>query len=180
MPVSPVWRPEHALAQFTTDLKAASWLTERGSLTQRLREHWGDAAVHQLDEGLATPLPHEAQRLGLPADAPAWIRCVLLVCGGQLRVYARTVIPDWSPHNPWTQVQHLGQQPLGELLFRLPDLQRSAFEWTAEQLWPHTDHWPSPDAPAPLGRRCVFVRESAPLLLTEVFLGLNNTTDTAT
>lgn len=177
MPLSPVWLPEHELTQLTTDPHAASWLLERGSLTQRLREHWGDAAVQLLDEGLSTPLPHEAQRLGLPPDAHAWVRCVLLVCRGEPRVYARTVIPGWTPHNPWAQVQRLGQQPLGELLFRLPDLQRSAFEWNADASWPHLQNI---EGEPPLARRCVFERAEAPLLLTEVFLGLNDHPDTRT
>jgi chorismate--pyruvate lyase len=170
MPVSPVWLPEHELAQVTHHPEAASWLLERGSLTQRLREHWGDAAVQLLDEGLTTPLPHETQRLGLPPDAHAWVRCVRLVCGGQPRVYARTVIPGWTPHNPWAQVQRLGQQPLGELLFRLPDLQRSAFEWNADASWPQL---PGTQAARSLARRCVFIRDNAPLLLTEVFVELD-------
>lgn len=176
MPLSPVWLPEHELTQLTTDPHAARWLLERGSLTQRLREHWGDAAVQLLDEGLSTPLPHEAQLLGLPPDAHAWVRCVLLVCRGEPRVYARTVIPHWTPHNPWAQVQRLGQQPLGELLFRLPELQRSAFEWNADARWPHLQNRQG----EPLARRCVFIRDNAPLLLTEVFLGLNDHPDTRT
>jgi chorismate--pyruvate lyase len=177
MPVSPVWLTEHELTQLTPDPDAASWLLERGSLTQRLREHWGDASVQLLDEGLSTPLPHETQRLGLAPDAQAWVRCVLLVCSRQPRVYARTVIPDWTPHNPWAQVQRLGQQPLGELLFRLPDLQRSAFEWNANANWGHLHGM---QAAQPLARRCVFERAAAPLLLTEVFLGLNNLPHTHT
>jgi chorismate--pyruvate lyase len=132
--------------------------------------------VHLLDECLATPLPHESTRLQLAPATSAWVRCVLLVCQNQLRVYARTVIPDWTAHNPWAEVQRLGSQPLGELLFRLPDLQRSGFEWGEGLTWPHADHWTAHASaqpqPEPLARRCVFVREQAPLLLTEVFLDL--------
>lgn len=167
----PVWLDQAALP-LCTNANTRSWLLERGSLTQRLREHWGDATVQLLDEGLATPLPHEAQRLGLAPQASAWVRCVLLVCRDKPRVYARTVIPHWRPHNPWAQVQRLGQQPLGELLFRLPDLQRSTFEWAPDHPWPHREHWQTPTAPATLARRCVFERAQAPLLLTEVFLDL--------
>jgi chorismate lyase len=170
MPLSPVWLPEHELTQLTTDPHAASWLLERGSLTQRLRDHWGDAAVQLLDEGLATPLLHEAHRLRVPPDAKAWLRCVLLVCGGQPRVYARTVIPGWGPHNPWAQVQRLGQRPLGEWLFALSDLQRSAFEWGVAQAWPRAAQWQATGAPAGPAQRCVFERGQAPLLLNEVFL----------
>ena len=163
------WLDEPELHQLCADPAGIGWLQERGSLTERLRHHWGDVAVHLLDEGLAAPLPHESLRLGPMPPAPAWVRCVLLVCQGQARVYARTVIPGWQPRNPWAEVQRLGRQPLGELLFRRPDLQRSGFDWSDSETWPHAGHWSRRNA---LARRCVFVREQAPLLLTEVFLDL--------
>jgi len=170
------WFAEPDLHQLSADPSATSWLRERGSLTERLRHQWGDVAVHLLDEGLAIPLPHESARLTLAPVTLAWVRCVLLVCREQPRVYARTVIPDWNPLNPWAEVQRLGRQPLGELLFRLPDLQRSGFEWSQGWTWPHADHWTghasAPARPEPLARRCVFVRKEAPLLLTEAFLDL--------
>lgn len=166
MPATPRWLIEPDLHRLCSDPHAAHWLQERGSLTARLRAHWGDVTVHPIEEGLALPLPHEAQRLALAPNALAWVRCVELRCQGQARIHARTVIPHWSPLNPWTEVQSLGRQPLGELLFSLPDLKRSAFEWA---------QWPSPQNPGQpqaLARRCVFERAEAPLLLTEVFLDL--------
>jgi chorismate--pyruvate lyase len=183
MQAPPRWLTEPELPQLCTDPSATRWLQERGSLTERLRHQWGDVAVHLLDEGLARPLPHESTRLRLAPATLAWVRCVLLVCQNQPRVYARTVIPDWTALNPWAEVQRLGRQPLGELLFRLPDLQRSGFEWGHDWVWPHADRWTGQASAQPrsepLARRCVFVREQAPLLLTEVFLDLpsSNPTD---
>jgi len=166
----PTWLPAHALAALTTDPLLTSWLSERGSLTARLRETWGEVSVEVIEEGLATPLPHEAARLAMPPGDSAWLRCVWLRCHGHVRLHARTVIPQWGPSNPWAQVQQLGRQPLGELLFRAPDLHRSAFEWCGD------GDWPAPGlagnrqrAPA---RRCLFRRDDAPLLLTEAFLDL--------
>ncbi len=167
----PTWLPVHALTDLTTDPLLTSWLNERGSLTARLRETWGEVSVEVIEEGLTTPLPTEADRLAMPHGAAAWVRCVWLRCHGQARLYARTVIPQWSPLNPWVQVQQLGRQPLGELLFRATDLERSAFEWCGDA------DWPSPDPAAAhvnaLARRCLFQREGAPLLLSEAFLDLN-------
>jgi chorismate--pyruvate lyase len=183
MQAPPRWLAEPQLPQLCTDSSTTSWLRERGSLTERLRQRWDDVAVHLLDEGLATPLLHESTRLQLAPARPAWVRCVLLVCQNQPRVYARTVIPDWTAHNPWAEVQRLGSQPLGELLFRLPGLQRSGFEWGQSVIWPHAEHWTGQASaqpqPEPLARRCVFVREQAPLLLTEVFLDLPSSNPTA-
>lgn len=170
----PTWLPAHALTDLTTDPLLTSWLNERGSLTARLRETWGDVSVEVIEEGLSMPLSHEADRLAMPAGEEAWVRCVWLRCHGQARLYARTVIPQWGPRNPWVQVQQLGRQPLGELLFRATDLERSAFEWCGDA------DWPSPASDAAhvnaLARRCLFRREGAPLLLTEAFLDLNTDT----
>ncbi|WP_342132500.1 chorismate--pyruvate lyase family protein [Hydrogenophaga sp. OTU3427] len=163
------WLAEPDLPRLDLPAPLHDWMRERGSLTQRLRAHWGDVAVLPLQEDTVVPLAHEARRLGLPDATPAWLRSIVLVCRGRPRVYARTVIPDWDPHNPWAEVQRLGRQPLGELLFRLPGLQRSPFEWQCGLDWPHASQWPDAMDPT-AARRCVFVREQAPLLLTEVFL----------
>ena len=164
----PSWHAEQALHQLTTDPLRVSWLSERGSLTARLRATWGDVSVDVIGEGLAMPLPHEASRLAMPEADMAWVRCVWLRCHGQARVYARTVIPHWGALNPWAQVQRLGRQPLGELLFRATDVERSAFEWCADANWPSTGDAAPASAPV-LARRCLFGRRGAALLLTEVF-----------
>jgi chorismate--pyruvate lyase len=158
----PTWLPAHALTALTTDPLQLSWLNERGSLTARLRDTWGEVSVDVIAEGLSTTLPCEADRLGLPRDQVAWVRCVWLRTHGLARLHARTVIPRWGPLNPWAQVQQLGQQPLGELLFRATDLHRSAFEWCGN------GDWPAPDGTASRLPQ----RDNAPLLLTEVFLDM--------
>lgn len=171
MPPLAHWHAEAHLPHLRLAPALNDWLLERGSLTRRLGAHWGDVSVQPLQEGLDVPLAHEATRVGAVPGTPAWLRCIVLVCRGQPRVYARTVIPGWGPHNPWAEVQRLGRQPLGELLFQLPELERSAFEWSKGLGWPHAEHWPAaPDPSNAPARRCVFVREGAPLLLTEVFL----------
>lgn len=167
----PPWHPAPAHERPDPDANTRGWLREQGSLTERLRQHWPDLVVQVLEEGLSAPLPHEAERLGLPPGATAWLRCVLLVGGGRPRVYARTVIPAGAALSTWAEVQALGQQPLGELLFRLPGLDRSGFDWARGLPWPHTGHWPDA-VTAPWARRSVFTRQQALLLLTEVFLNL--------
>ncbi len=67
----PTWLQAHALPALTTDPLHSSWLTERGSLTARLRETWGTVSVEVIHEGPSTPLQHEADRLDLPDGASA-------------------------------------------------------------------------------------------------------------
>ena len=174
-----LWHPASALPRLTASAELQSWALERGSLTRRLRQHWPDTRVQVLSEGLTPPLPHEAQALGLATDEAAWVRCVCLIGGDQARIYARTVIPRWDAQNPWAEVQRLGDQPLGELLFTLPDLDRSPFEWALNAPWPEAMAQASATCPEVLARRCTFVRQRAPLLLTEVFLQLQAPTPCA-
>jgi len=174
-----LWSAFGELPRLTASAELHSWALERGSLTRRLRQHWPDTRVQVLSECLTPPLPHEALALGLAADEAAWVRCVVLRGGERPRIYARTVIPNWHPHNPWAEVQALADQPLGELLFTLPDLSRSDFEWALNAPWPEALAQASADQPEVLARRCTFVRGHAPLLLTEVFLQLQAPTPCA-
>jgi chorismate--pyruvate lyase len=174
-----LWSAFGELPRLTASAELQSWALERGSLTRRLRERWADTRVQVLSEALTPPLPHESLALGLAADEAAWVRCVVLRGGERPRIYARTVIPNWHPNNPWAEVQALGEQPLGELLFTLPDLSRSDFEWALNAPWPESLAQASADQPEVLARRCTFVRQRAPLLLTEVFLQLQALTPCA-
>lgn len=173
------WHPAGHLDRLCGDTALQRWALERGSLTRRLRQHWPDTRVQVLSEALTPPLPHEALALGLATGEAAWVRCVCLVGGDQARIYARTVIPRWHAQNPWVEVQRLGDQPLGELLFTLPDLERSPFEWALNAPWPDAMARASAALPHVLARRCTFVRWHAPLLLTEVFLQLTPPTPCA-
>jgi chorismate lyase len=152
------WRPASTWNPIPAAQPYTSWLLEPSSLTQRLREHVPPVHVQPLFEGLQAPSPDECRILQQPQGvvSSTWVREVHLLGAGVPRLWARTVIPNWSAHNPWAQVQTLGQQPLGELLFVWPDIARGPL---------HIAHTPMGWA-----RYCVYHRHQAPLLLTEVFL----------
>ncbi|WP_127471676.1 chorismate--pyruvate lyase family protein [Thiomicrorhabdus aquaedulcis] len=135
-----------------------SWLNTPGSLTARLRQQCAHLQVIVLAEGFTTPMPFEITRLNLGFKVEqtidqAWVRCVLLQCPSvnhsnpnnahnkpaQNWVYARTVIPNFTPQNPWANLQTLGNQPLGEILFEYPNIQRTPFTFFNPPLdtWPH-------------------------------------------
>jgi len=163
------WVGPDDLGQLTDSPEARSWLTERGSLTLRLRQRHPGLAVRVLDEGPGHLLSDEAQRLGLAPGSPAWVREVTLHEHDLELVAARSVIPHWSPDNPWYEVQRLGTRALGELLFSDPALERSGFEFQLGAGWRQSDDTP---AEPRLARRCLYRRHGAALLLTERFLQL--------
>ncbi|BCN94427.1 putative chorismate pyruvate-lyase [Thiomicrorhabdus immobilis] len=169
------WKPSGLLRRISPSRKIQSWLTTPTSLTAKLRVLCPDLQVVILSEEFEIPLLNESQKLGLNRNEEAWIRCVLLKCHGKSWVYARTVIPKLDEHNPWHHLQKLGNKPLGEVLFDLPSIQRSPFEFSKNALsfWPYLIENLDVNEAANLpgfARRSVFKQQNAPLLLTEVFL----------
>ncbi len=169
-PIAGPWVAQDDLGQLTASPEARSWLSERGSLTLRLRQHHPALAVRVLDEGPGGLLPDEARRLGLTPGSPAWVREVTLHAHDLELVAARSVIPHWSLANPWCEVQRLGTRALGELLFSDPALERSGFEFQLGADWRRADGAP---VQLRLARRCLYRRQGAALLLTERFLQID-------
>ncbi|WP_319380639.1 chorismate lyase [Thiomicrorhabdus sp.] len=169
------WKPPKLIHRVASTPLIRSWLTTPTSLTARMRTFCPGLEVEILSETFEVPLFSELARLGMPPDEEAWVRCVLLKCGQGPWVYARTVIPHLDTLNPWHDLKQLGTQPLGEVLFNLPNIERTPFEFSKDTLghWPHLNRlvnntgWGKQSGYA---RRSVFLHQKAPLLLTEVFL----------
>jgi len=105
-----------------------SWLTDSGSLTQRLREHAGTSfRLHVLAEQ-REPLRHtDATRMQVDAEQQALIREVRLDADGRAAIHAVTVIPA-STLSKLPELATLGARPLGEALFERDDVARAPFE----------------------------------------------------
>lgn len=152
-----------------------SWLTNSGSLTQRLKTHnKHDFSVQMLSTHWMKPLPDECLSLDIPMTEMAYQREVKLMDGDQANVYARTVIPLSTFQIMKQRFNTLGNRSLGELLFTDPSVKRGAIEiaclkpgqWLYEmavldesirpvQLW---------------GRRSHFYLSGKKLLVNEIFL----------
>jgi chorismate--pyruvate lyase len=151
-----------------------SWLSDRGSLTRRLKARHADFRVSPVARGFAPPFLDEARALGLRPKTHAYVRDVLLMGGGQIRVFAHSVLPRASLRGGWCGITRLGTKPLGEALFSDPRIRRLGLTMrrldardplyraagrhsvlTARHLW---------------ARRSVFCLNGHPLLVTEVFL----------
>ena len=150
------------------------WLSDRGSLTRRLKARYPDFGVTLVGCGFTPPYPDEALALRLSPHNRAYVRDVLLVGGGQARVFAHSVLPRSSLRGGWCGITRLGTRPLGETLFTDRRIRRLAL--AARRV----------DARHPLyraarrntgvsvrdlwARRSVFCLDGRPLLVTEVFL----------
>jgi chorismate--pyruvate lyase len=169
------WKPFRLIQRITKATHIQKWLKTPNSLTAKLKALCPDLQVIVLSEAYEEPLLSEAQKLGIAPNQKIWIRCVILKGAGKHLIYARTLIPNLDAQNPWYELQALGNKPLGEVLFEMPNIQRSEFEFSANKL----DYWPllinainSEEYADKTGfaRRSLFHKKGAPLLLTEVFL----------
>lgn len=94
------------------------WLRGNHSLTKQLIANSNTFEVAVLNEAENTPIPHEAEKLGIVESKTAKIREVELICDGVPAVYARSVIPLAALEGTGLELDNLGNQPLGHLLFK--------------------------------------------------------------
>ena len=90
------------------------------------------------------------------------VREVRLLGCGQTWVHARSLIPATTLTGRHRKLAHLGNRPLGEVLFSDPGMQRGDIETARVPLY-------SADSRA-WARRSVFMLDHKPLLVSEVFL----------
>ncbi len=134
-----------------------SWLAETGSLTKRLKACCPDGfALEVLAERDGALDAADAAAMGLAPDVAARIREVNLLCDGEPRIHARSVLPHTTLEGAGSALAGLGTRPLGDALFALAGLERGPIEIA------HTGHgW---------ARRSVFRVDGAPVLVGEWFL----------
>lgn len=148
----------------TPDIR--SWLLETGSLTQRAIDYCqsrdNDFNVRVLKQENNCPADSEAVLLNMKAEELGLIREVLLNCGSNAIIFARTIIPFSTMSGKHEELNSLGNKPLGEYLFSQSDMTRMPLELSfyenpsnKQQFW---------------ARRSVFLLNNNPLLVYEVFL----------
>lgn len=123
---------------------------------------WGPP---RLDEALALDMRHGER---------AVIRQVHLLCGDRPWVYARSVIPATSMRGKLQRLAHLGNRPLGAMLFADPGMQRGSVELAnigpGEALFRDATGHMRQQPGNIWGRRSVFRIAHKPLLVSEIFL----------
>jgi chorismate lyase len=150
------------------------WLSDRGSLTQRLKSRCASFRVVPLATGLARPNPDEYALLGMAPGTRAYVREVLLLCNEVPVVFAHSVLPHSGLRGGWNGITRLGSRSLGEALFSDHSIERQPLAYrnvrhdhplfrsvAVQQTLAVSSLW---------ARRSVFCLNGHPLLVTEVFL----------
>jgi chorismate--pyruvate lyase len=170
----PVWFTRAHRDHHAVPLPWRDWLEDSGSLTRRLQGLCDEFNVQLLDSGRARPQVNEAHAMGLHANHYALVRHVYLRCADTPIVFARTVIPDSTLTGAERRLAHLGNKPLGAVLFADPHMQRSEVEIArltpGHSLFEVATRGLSRKPAHIWGRRSLFWLSGKPLLVNEIFL----------
>jgi chorismate lyase len=151
-----------------------AWLTDRGSLTDRVVTHFPKFNLQRLKQIKQQPNRDERRELGLRLKELAVVREVLLRSGDAALVYAHSVVARRDLTGAWRGLSRLGATPLAQMLFNDPNVTRLPMEYRkidARHALYQRAKLVSPVKTKTLwARRSVFWKQGRPLLVTEVFL----------
>jgi len=156
----------------TTPYRA--WLTDRGSLTQRIADRYPQVRVEVVFQGLRYPNRDESFLFEDRPRSRVLVREVYLYCGALPVVFAHTIMRSEDLHGVWHAVSMLGSRPLGGALFADPRVWRGPLRH--KKLGPHHELYRRALSVLPRGdgalwaRRSLFALHKSPILVTEVFL----------
>jgi len=165
------WQPPET---FTLPNSLRDWLLDASSLTARLKCHGQQFRVQVLGQCIQACDAAEAND-DVIAGEQVLVREVLLYCDEMPQVFARSLLPLRSLTGAQQQLAHLGTQSLGQVLFNHPDLRRKKIEVAVfdehSSVASLASYLTQKTVMQPLwGRRSVFVLDSKPLMVAEVFL----------
>lgn len=171
----PRWRLLDARLRRRVPADQLPWLVDAASLTQRLRELCPHRFnVRLLAQRWQRPLRNERRALGMRDHEFGLVREVHLACGEIPLVFARTVIPAGTLRGDLRRYAHLGNRPLGALLFADRRVRRGGIEVAeippGHALYRALTGGRGAGAAAIWGRRSVFTLAGRPLLVGEIFL----------
>jgi len=163
------WRNRAQTFSSSLSVDVADWLFDPTSLTARIiRTCPGQFSVKVLAQSYSHARLTEKRILNMQNRETALIREVHLLCDEHPIVYARTVIPVSTLTGAQRQLAHLGNKPLGAVLFSDPSMQRGEVE--IAHLKPEQVKLDSQSDLDIWGRRSVFKLAGKPLLVSEYFL----------
>jgi|TARA_B110000091_G_C13740011_1_gene442902 chorismate--pyruvate lyase len=152
-----------------------NWLVEPSSLTARLKRHGGEFRVEVLGQQIDLCQSHEANDM-IKAGEQVLVREVLLYCDDVPQVFARSLLPLSTLTDDEQVLAELGNQPLGQVLFNNPSLERknltiAAFDQSSSVGLLVKNLSIDVDAEFIMwGRSSLFFVHQKPLMVAEVFL----------
>ena len=169
----PLWLENRQGLRHKLPGNVQSWTYESGSLTRRLRNYYGDAVtVKVLLQRWSKPFLSEYRLLQLPGHQYNLTREVLLHANGKPLILARTIIPASTIKAVKTNLVHLGNRPLGEVIFSYPKLERIAMDVALinPAIWKQAALAEAGIEQALWGRRTVYGIAHKQMLVSEFFL----------
>lgn len=139
-----------------------SWITEAGSLTERLKKEFNDVKVDVIYEGLASE------------EETDYIREVIIKSCDKPMIYAQTRLKMIDVDGTWSCLKELGQQSLANILFKDPQISRRSLLYRVcepeDLLYKHLKSLGYMQEEILWMRQSEWERYGKILLLTEVFL----------
>jgi len=173
-PPAESWLARPACNDQAKPARLRRWLTDRGSLTARIRARSHRFEVQVLRQHLARPARDEQRLLGLRAHEAALVREVLLVADGVPVIFAHSVVAPRHVRGAWHLVAGLGTRPLAAVIFADPRVRRGQLHYKRldgrDARYRNALRATGEGATSLWARRSVFRRGSSPLLVTELFL----------
>ena len=146
----------------TVEGEAFSWLTEEGSLTERLKEEFGNVRVDVMYEGYISEKESE------------YMREVIIQSDDLPMIYAKTLLKKNDIEDAWNCIKSLGQQSLANILFKDPKIFRRSLSFrickSNDALYLHLKSLNLIHDEVIWLRQSKWEREGKILLLVEVFL----------
>ena len=142
--------------------KAFSWITEQGSLTERLKEEFGNVKVDVMYEGYISENKSE------------YMREVLIQSDDLPMIYAKTLLKQSDLEDGWSCLKSLGQKSLANILFKDTKISRRSLSYrlckSSDALYLHLKSLNLVHEEVIWSRQSEWEREGKTLLLVEVFL----------
>jgi len=150
-----------------------SWLVDRSSLTDRVRERCAAFRVELVFQGPRRVARDETFLAG-GRGQHALVREVFLRCGRTRVVFAHSVTRLASLRGAWRGLARLGTRPLGAALFADPRVRRCPLRFRKlrprDELHVRACAATGRRLPALWARRSLFILGKSPILVTEIFL----------
>lgn len=170
-----MWRPFSQLLTCKAPSHLRAWLMLSGSMTDYLRgvSH-NTLQVKILNQSWGKATLSECKALGLPYPSLTYIRETVLYAYGKPWMYGRSIFPikSLTGKNKFL-LKALDHRPLGDLLYRDPNLLRGKFEfnyYTKTTKYSVLDLFLKKNSHDLWARRSVFSFNKKPLLVTEILL----------